>query len=330
MAGCSITPTTQISAFASSAEAVSDKVNEVLTTYNTVNIERQYISIAQIYQGKYAPKLPISDISNISKPININAKKRLASYRANKALGNYAAALAILSNATNQGEIDSASASLYGSINGINKQYKILNDSTQDLFSNEDVALFSTLVASIGYAIASEKKKEAIKFIVITADPKITLICDALIKELKSSALYDGIYQSKKYILDEYLEDYKARASDIENINTRRKLIAELHLMHEDLVSTKLMIQLTQTALASLKNTHKVLADELQKNKFTSPALAKSIGHLAQVKDHYNDFNNFLLTCKKRSKDDKGNPSCDDDINDNEYLIQLIIVKENR
>ena len=312
--GCSITPTTQVSAFAASTQSVSEKVDEVLTAYNETHIERQYVSIAQLYQGKYAPRLPVDDISEIAEPISPEAKKRLASYRANRALGSYASALSILSNAASQNDIDSASASLYGSISGLNAQYKVINNSTDDLFSNEDMALFSTLVSSIGYAIASKKKNDAIKSIVIIADPKVAKICDVLIEELKSAALYDGIYQSKKYIFDEYLEDYKTRAGDMANINNRKELIIDLHAMYEDLASTKLMIQQTQAALSSVKNAHKVLADELTRDRFTSAALAKSIGHLVEVRNHYGDYESFLLTCKKRSKDDKGHLSCDDEI----------------
>ncbi|MCK9638013.1 MAG: hypothetical protein M0R41_17220 [Methylobacter tundripaludum] len=312
LAGCASTPTTQISAFGNSASAIAGKIDSVIDEYNNAALDRKFTDYAATYNGDKSSLLTSDELGKIDKPIGPEQKKNFAIYKANRALGSYSKALSDLASAGSRVDIDLAAANLYGSISSLNDQYKTIKETDKDLFDTSKLASFSTLIAAIGSSIVEEKRREAIKGIVTEADPKVSLICDVIIEQLKLAGIEDAIATSRQYILSEELIDYKSRVKTAMPLDERRTEIKRLYSLQQGVSNSKLLIQQTQKAVAAVKESHATLANELKEGRFTSAAITSTIGRLKDLEKNYGDFEALLLSCKKIAKNDKGILSCED------------------
>ncbi|MEJ1355965.1 MAG: hypothetical protein RPU91_13930 [Candidatus Sedimenticola sp. (ex Thyasira tokunagai)] len=312
ISGCGSTPTTQISAFANSTKAITENVDAVIDEYNNTALDREFTSFAATYKGSHANQLTATELAKIAKPITSEQKKKFAIYKANKALGSYATSLSLLSSAGSRADIDLASANLYGSMISINDQYKTIKETEKDLFNTENMATVSKLIAAIGSVIVEEKRRKAIKGIVVQANPKIAIICDEINSQLKTAGIEDSISTSRAYILSEELQEYWTQADDKSKFNWRKSEVKRLRELQQNMFNSKLLVQKSQKAILAVKGAHDTLAKELEKNRFTSASIAAAIGRLKELDKHYDDFEDLLLSCKKISKNDKGVLSCDD------------------
>ncbi|EPJ43581.1 MAG: hypothetical protein OFPII_40730 [Osedax symbiont Rs1] len=307
--GCAGAPTTQISAFGDSTKAISEKVDAVLNEYNQEYLTREFTSYAATYTGKNVKHLTIAELSKIVVPISAMKNRGFAIFRANKAIGSYAKSLSALARASSQVDIDLAAADLYGAFTSLNSQYKVLNGS--ELFSSGSLAASSKFIAAIGSAIVEEKRRKAIKGIVIEADKKIGLMCDEIYNQLEESGFEDGIVQARKYVLLEELGDYKIRIDSIKSLDKRRMQIKRLYELQQNVMNSKLLIQQTQKAVKLVKSSHATLAAELKKDRFTSASISLAIGKLKNLEKHYDDFEALLLSCKTEPKILNGVLVCD-------------------
>jgi hypothetical protein len=310
--GCAKAPITQIAAFGNSANELTAKVENVIKEYNDAALNREFTNYAAIYNGKYAKLLTSQELSKIYKPIDAKTKKKLAIYKATQSLGSYAKALSALASADSIIDIDFAAATLYGSMIGLNDQYKIIKNIKEDLFDAKTFALSAKAVAAIGNTIVEEKKRKAIKKIIIAANPKISVICDTINIQLNASGIHDGISASRQYILSEEIREYKTRVKQPTKLDWRRGEIQRLYQLNQGITTSKLLAQQAQKAIMSIKKSHNTLATELKKNKFNSEKIASTIGRLKELNKHYNDFDTLLLECKNIVKDENSVISCGD------------------
>lgn len=308
--GCSDTPITQIQAFGDSTKGITDKVDAVLIEYNDVALNRDITNYASAYVGSNAGKFKMADLQALNKPIDIKQKKDFALYRANQAIGDYAAALGDLSVAGSRAEIDLAASRLYGSMTSLNAQYKTIKDSGESVFKEEDFALFSRVVAEVGSVIVEEKRNKALKDIVVKANPKIGLLCDVIDSQLGNSGIDQGIMTARNYVLVEELGEYKNKATKDTTLEWRRAEVKRLYDLKEGVNTSKLYVQNAQKAVRAIKSTHSVLAEELANDRFNSAAIASAVGRLKNINSHYDDYENLLMECKKIVADDKGVLSC--------------------
>ena len=310
--GCASTPTTQIAAFGNSTKAITEKIDTVMEEYNNTALERQFTDYAATYKEGHARYFSSDKLAEIEKPITPKQKKNFAIYRANKALGGYANSLSLLSSAGSRVDIDLAAANLYGSMISINDQYKTIKETDKDLFNTENLANTSKFIAAIGSVIVEEKRRTAIKEIVIDANKNIALICDAINSQLKEAGIEDSISASRQYILIEEIKEYKSLAKAPSKLTWRTSEIKRLHGLQQNVFNSKLLVQKSQKAILAVKNAHEILAKELKNDKFTSASITSAIGRLKELDKHYDDFDALLLSCKKITKNDKGVLSCDD------------------
>lgn len=310
--GCTTTPTTQIQAFGDSAKAITDKVDAVISEYNQSALARTYTDLAATYNKQFANGLTSKTLDDIAQPIDEKTKRGFAIYRANRALGAYAKSLSALAAAGSRSEIDLATAKLYGAMSGINAQYKAIEGGNKELFDTGDFAGVAKFIAAIGSTIVEEKRNAAIKEIVTKADAKISLLCDAIDKELEDSGIHDGIGASRQYVLSEEIRQYKGQVQQDTTLDWRRNEIKRLYDLKKGVVDSRLIVQNAQKAIREVKAAHGTLASELKKDKYSSEAIAMAVGRLRDLEDHYDSYETLLLECKKIEKDDKGILSCAD------------------
>jgi hypothetical protein len=295
LAGCATTPAMQIGLLGNTARDVAGKTDAVLDEYNHAALERSFTDYAAIYSGDHARLLTSDQLAGITPPVSAEQKKNFAICNANRALAAYCSALASLATSKTRADIDQATVKLHGSMSAINKQYKVLTGSGDVLFDREKVARTSSFITAIGTVIIEEKRRNAIKEIVLQADPNITLVCDAIIRQLDAAKIEDSIAASRQYILSEEIVAYRESAAKPTTLDWRREQIRRLYGLQQGVSNSRLLVSQARNAIKALRDAHAVLAREVSKNRFSSGEIDAAIGTLAEIKDQYDDLETLLL-----------------------------------
>jgi hypothetical protein len=290
LSSCASTPATQIKAFGDSTKAVSDGVDAVFDDYNDAVLMRKLTDYAATYQGGHAVDLTSQLVAELAPPLTDQAKKNLAVFRANQALGDYAQALGDLAMAASSADFDMAAVKLYGAMTSFNQEYQDIRADGKELFNADDFEKTHQVFAAIGALALERKRKRAIKHVVISADPKIGVLCDLIDQQLEASGIRDGIKQARKNVLTEELKDYKAMAKGAVDLEWRRAKMARLNQLHQGVQSSAALINNAQAAIREVKKSHAILAAELRKDNFNSKAIAESVARLKELKKRYDEF----------------------------------------
>ncbi len=292
VAGCASTPTGNIEAFANAAKGVTDKVDGVIREYNSESINNELTKLAQ-----HSKPITTSSLDPVKRVlINSADKKRYALYKANYALGNYAEALSGLAASGSTQEMDLAAAKLYGSLNNFNEQYKVLAGSGDNLMSAEASAGIGKVVAAIGGAYAEKKRGEAIKSIVITADPYVQKVCDVIVHELLKGVIEKRIYTMRHTELSGYILDYNLRVKKA-SFSEKRAMMGDIYERYRRMQSSGAVVAQAINAINEVKEAHTVLREELENDNFGSDRLVRVVGRLNDMEEHYDDLEALLLSC---------------------------------
>ena len=291
--GCASTPTTNIEAFGSATKKVTDKIDGVIKEYNSENIKNELTKLAQ----RRKP-ITVSQFAPVKDAIIGDADKRkYALYRANYAIGSYAESLAGLAKSGTREEIDLAATKLYYSLRNFNEQYKVLKGAENDLVSDETSAGIGKVIAAIGGAYAERKRGEAIKTIVIKADPAIQTICNVIIDELLKGVIESRLYTMRNTELSGYIKDYNASVSTA-SFSDKRASIDKLYDKYIAMQSSSASVIQAIRAMKEVKSAHSVLKKDMEKNIFTSREIVEAIGKLKDLERHYNDLEELMLSCE--------------------------------
>ncbi|SMS02134.1 hypothetical protein VIM7927_03452 [Vibrio mangrovi] len=312
LAGCSTTPTSQVSTLGTVTSDITVKVDAVIDEYNHAALERQLTNYAAIYRGKHAKDLTSEVLQDISLPVSVGQKKTFAIYQANQGLGAYAKALSEVATAASQADIDLASADLYGSMVTLNDRYETIRGDDEALFDDETFALFSSVFAAVEHALIEDQRTRILRTVVTQADPMVSQICDVIIEQLKSAGMDDAIIASRQYVLTEEISDYQRRAKEPMTLDERRTEMKRLYGLLQDVQSSRLLVQQAIKSVGQVKKSHAVLAKALEEKEFSSSEVAATIGKLKEMRNHYRDFESLLLSCEKITKNDQGILSCED------------------
>lgn len=303
IAGCASTPTGNIEAFGNATKGVTDKIEGVIKEYNEENISNELTKLAQ-----HKRAISISSLDPVEKVIiGESDKRKYALYKANNALGTYADALSGLAKSGDRDSIDLAAAKLYASLNGFNEQYKTLADTQDDLVKNETSASIGKVIAAVGGIYAEKKRGEAIKEIIIKADPHVKAISDAIIKELMKGVIEERLFTTKHTELSGYIKDYNSKVSTA-SFSEKRKSLNEIYEKYLDMQSSSASVSQAIKAIKEVKKAHSTLKTEVENDKFSSDKLVKVIGRLKDLENHYDDLETLMLSCESEivADDDKG------------------------
>lgn len=293
ISGCASTPTANIEAFGNATKNITDKIDAVIKEYNTENINNELTKLAQ-----HKKSITISTLDPVKKVIIGSAdKKNYALYKANFAIGSYASALSGLAKSGTKNEIDIASAKLYSSLYNFNEQYKTLKETNEDLISDKTIAGIGKIIAAISGAYIEKKRGEAIKSIVIKADPAIQSICDVIINELMKGVIEKRLYTMRSTELSGYIKDYNSSVSN-SSFSKKRKSLDAIYIKYLAMHSSSASVTQAIKAMTEIKNAHSTLKNDLEKDKFSSKEIVKAIGKLKDLESHYNDLEALMLSCE--------------------------------
>lgn len=176
LVGCTAVPLNHIGAFSQASANLASTTANGYEIINNSTIERRLSDIASdtnSYPDENTFKGIITD-SNLA--IRIKLLKGVESYA--KALGD-------LASADFKKDIDAASKDLYGSLGDLQKTYSnALKDKLP--LTEGDLAIIATAVDAIGTAIAEDKRRTALKTVVIQSDPSIQKAMDLVSDEMPS------------------------------------------------------------------------------------------------------------------------------------------------
>ncbi|ABM03702.1 hypothetical protein Ping_1931 [Psychromonas ingrahamii 37] len=303
LSGCTSTPTGNIDAFGIAAADVTSKIDTVISDYNKANVNDKLVAMAQSNK-----KYVTSDMDPIKQIIIRDSdKKNFALYKANNALGGYAASLSDLANAGSREELALAGVKLSTSLKGMNEQYKSFKETESDLISDENSGKISRVITEISRYYVEYKRGEALKEIIIAADSSVQIIGNIINDQLLMGVIEGRLYTMKGNELAGYFSDYNTQTDEL-SFAKKKKMLDEIYEKYIAMESTTATVVQAQQAILSVMEAHSVLTEELKKNRFSSQNIAKSIKNIKTVHRSLDDLEELMKSCETKiiSDDEKG------------------------
>ncbi|MGR5096041.1 hypothetical protein ACPV5O_21195 [Vibrio maritimus] len=301
LSGCVSQPN-GVGAFAKATEGITTQVDQVLADVNDGKVTLELQNIAAD-TGSGARMMSPKDFDRVRPVFTEKDKKKMALYRANEALTNYAKGLQSLAEASTQNDIDLAVANLSVSMNSANKSYVELSGK-QELFSKDDATIVYTAIAAIGTNYAESKRREALKEIIVEADPKIQIITQEIIDSLDDSGVEGLLRTQRSGVYANLISDYnvqvnarKAKGELPFTLKEAQAYTDEIFAAYTKMEATKVDLSKTRKSLLAIKKAHEALAMEVSKDTFDGPRVMSIVGELSNQWKHYGDYRDLISEC---------------------------------
>lgn len=287
LGACATNTASHVTSFANASRELTKTTFQTLYTVNATTIDRKLIEIATLPEAK----VKVLRAEDFFKVRGLHQKGKSQVLLAIEALGNYVDSLALLSSAEYRDQIDASSEKLYGSLNKMSALHKELTQEDLGL-DQKSLAGIAALFDAIGIAIIEEKKREAIKQIVLSSNPHINKLCQAISKNIGQDL--DLVKINMDRVLREKVEAYK-KVYTSQKLEERMKTLRSITLYSMAIDRLPQMFEDTKKATVKMQEAHNVLAEELANDQFTTARLAKTVGELRSFSDHIKtQYNNLL------------------------------------
>ena len=276
---CATPSANHISAFSSAGSRLTHITQQVLNTVNTTTVDRKLYQIATLPEEK-VKTLSAEDFEKV-RGIYLDKEKNPV-LKALTALHNYIEALGSLSSADYRSQVDDASEKLYGSLQKMSGVYTDMTNKTL-AYGDKEYAAIAALFDGIGIAIIEAQRRKAIKEIIVSSNPNIILICDAIANNIGNDL--DLVKINMDRVIRERIEAYKKGQKDYP-LARRVRILRKIGEYSTDLEKLPQLFQDAKTATEKLKQAHQILTDAVLLDQFTSAKMAQSIGDLRNYGDH--------------------------------------------
>ncbi|HMD61451.1 MAG TPA: hypothetical protein VKG78_08475 [Opitutaceae bacterium] len=210
-----------------------------------------------------------------------------ASQDALKAIGCYAEALDCIATASYQADIDKGATGLYGSLQSIDRDAgKLLPGAPR--ISDADLGIVATAVRAVGGVIAEEKRIEAIRKAVHTADPGIQAICRGFAATL--AGVRDTYHKNLDVVYTSKFEAYKAEAGNL-TYDARLARLAELREARRAISDADALLGELSDSAKALGSAHAKIEASLEDNKLDAASVIREVGQLKSLADDLKTFN---------------------------------------
>lgn len=286
LASCASNTATHIAAFSKASVEISSQMIKGYQMVEDTTIRRKIVDVAAD-----PTKTPTENTF-------VGVLDGEESYKVRmKALNNlrsYSVALGELSSADFRAEIDKASKDLYGSLTGLSATYKKVTGKEAAL-KIEDLAIISTAIDAFGSAIVEKKRRNAIKQIVINADPTIQEISTLLKDEL--STFINFVKANLFTIEAETRKSYQKEAIKL-GFENRIKVLVKIQKLQKQVSEVEKFFKSLGIASAKLGKAHSTLRIAVEKNTYTTPELVEQIGELVDFAKSIKKFHKDLTSSK--------------------------------
>jgi hypothetical protein len=208
-----------------------------------------------------------------------------------RGIESYAKALGDLASADFRKDIDAASKDLYGSLGDLQKTY---SDATKEELplSDADLAVIATAVDAIGTAIAEEKRRSALKTVIIQTDPSIQKAMELVSKEIP--VISEISVANMKTIFTDQVKAYQHESNKL----TYERRIAELNHIrkaHDLAEATSGLFKNVVVSSKKIASAHAALLNAVEADQFTSKELVSEIKELVAFSKSTKEFHDKLL-----------------------------------
>lgn len=293
LSGCASSPTGQIEVFAQAATDSLSKVESVVDEFNQARINDRIVMMAQS-DDKYvtADFAKLNDLH-----LQSNKKDKLALQRATQSLASYAEALADLSTVGSREELSIAGAKLSQSLATMNSQYQVLAGEPEPLMSIESSSKLGRLVAELGSYYTEKKRAESLKRVILTADPAVQLLGEAISVQLLSGVIESRLYVMRGNELAGHFADYNARVGKM-NFAQKKKALDQLYEKYRERESAAASVAMASKAVKSIMKAHAVMAKELEQGEFESADILNAVGLIKRNHQAFDDLESLITSCK--------------------------------
>ena len=289
LSACAVQSATQVKTFTDASSDLVIEAQALMAELDDSTIERKLYLLATD-EEKLLKTLSIKDLQKIHGIYSTPQGQEAPIIRALSALQQYSEALGMLSSATLSEDIDQAAQNLYGSFNSMGTQYQQLTG--KSLERNEKaLGLITTLIDGIGVTIVEQKRRKAIKEIVISSDPYVAVLADAIHEKIDQNI--DVLKLNYTQILNERIISFRKRAANMK-IEVRVKKLRELKQEADYLSAIDAIYAAAKQAVLALKKAHAVLRETVSQDKFSSAQLSRAIGDINSLKKHMKSFSRAL------------------------------------
>lgn len=282
LTGCTTVPLNHIGVF---SQASAELVRSVADGYEIINhntIEHRISEIAS-ETGSYPSEATFKDLTPSS---SLTTRIRLLT-----GIKSYVDALGDLASANFRKEIDAASKELYGALNELQQTYAAATK-TQLPLSDNDFASIATAVDAIGTAIAEDKRRAALRTVIIQADPSIQQTMQLVSSEMPE--LREFSTTNKKTIFTDLIKAYQHESLAL-NYSERVMRLAQIRLAYEETEAMSALFTVLTASSEQIAKAHGVLRRTVEANKFTSRELISEIKELVSFAKSTQHFHDRLL-----------------------------------
>lgn len=282
LTGCTSTSLNHVGVFSQASAELAKSAADGYEMINNITIERRLSDIAS-----EADRYPNEDtFKHLITGSSLTTRIRLL-----RAMETYANALGELASAQFRKEIDAASSNLYGALDQLQETYAKDTQASPPL-TDHQLALIATAVDAIGTAIIEEKRRAALKTIIIQVDPMIQHAMRLISMELP--ALSEYAIASKQTIFTDLIKAYQQEAASI-SYNERIMKLDQIRITYEEVEAISSLFADLITASKRIASAHSTLRLSVAANRFTSPELISEIKSLTAFAKSTQGFHDQLL-----------------------------------
>lgn len=278
--GCtSVAPLNHVGVFSQASADLAKSIADGYEIINSINIERRLSDIAS--ETNHYPNE--NTFRNLIVGPNLTTRIRLS-----RGVEAYANALGDLASAEFRKEIDAASKSLYGALDDLQQTYAKSTKANLPL-SDDNLALIAIMVDAIGTEIAENKRRAALKTVIMQADSSIQQAMQLVSAELPE--LREFSIASKKTVFTDLIKAYQHDSPGL-TYDERIMKLDQIRIAHEE---AEAISDLFNDLIASSKriaSAHATLRRSVEENKFTSRELVneiKALASFAKSTQHFHD-----------------------------------------
>ncbi|OLQ90091.1 hypothetical protein BIY21_14030 [Vibrio ponticus] len=333
LSGCATTPINSIAEFGMSMNQVSQQIDSDLDKLGELAIQSQADSLAyltlnqshdqpcqtsatEVIQGlaDITPTqcnlaLQMSDLGSIVNPTSPLLRKQMPILEANQQLSAYSVALTELANASSKIAIQQNAIELTGALSSLNDRYLDLRYATdangetiiltkQQAFRDNE-ALIATTIAGFAQTITEQKRRSALKEIVNQAQLIIEQLIPAIIAELEYAQLHQSMATFERSALTDAISRYnQTSAKKAQKPTKAAASIQEFHQRYLEIQAAALKDQQMITAFKQIATSHREIAQEINKNRFSSKEIISSISALNKEYQQLHSFKTLLASCQ--------------------------------
>ncbi|WP_223508514.1 hypothetical protein [Pseudomonas sp. BF-RE-29] len=295
LGGCGSVSLSQVSQFGTASTELNENAKKAFNLIDQVTVERQLYSIAS--DTKTGPT--DNSFNGLFKVAGNDAQAKEKAERlklrlnALDALSGYSSALKKIVEADVGSDIDSASLELNTSLVELKDTYQKASHQDSKI-DNETIGLLATAVNAIGRAVVEEKKRSAIKEIIIKVDPAVQQTAIMISKDLGSNTdlakyAYESLYNTRGSIQTAYNLEKKSNDFD-----SRYALLVRAKEINTAENSVSGFFNAVSKGSEAIAKTHAAMRKAVEQDQFSSAEVGKSLAELQKQAKSVREFQSGL------------------------------------